>query len=409
MFSLDRLRSYFTLRNFATFVLVLFVVHYIPWESRAGASMIKTATSVLCCFVFLVNVPYVTKALLLSVIFFLTIILSAIFHMDTFRSSTLLYLCSFLITFVTMYALVHVKHVFTLDYFITIIKRLIYTLVIVLLIQQAFIIVGIKYFPLINLCQILNRGIGANSLTMEPSVFARMMGVLLYAYMECISFRQGHEFHLIQFIEKEHKWVVIGFVWSMLTMGSGTAFIVLGVLSLYFINWRNALLVIPLIGGLIAFGSFIGDKSFNRAYNAARATATLDVNEVRKADGSASARIVPMLNTINHLDLSKKEHWFGYGIDAGLTTRRSERMVAEITDYGLLGYIIGLILVFSCAIRFFSIPTIMYFCGIGGGTGNIAYAWGILMVLMCVRYFHEKKKQGLLIIDDTDEKQSEFN
>lgn len=290
-----------------------------------------------------------------------------------------------------MYNLVYVKKVFTLDFFTIIIKRLIYTLATVLVIQQCFIIVGIRTFPLINLTEFLDRGIGANSLTMEPSVFARMMGVLLYAYMECISFREGRKFRFRQLFEQEHKWVTIAFFWSMLTMGSGTAFIVLGVLSLYFINWRNALIIIPILTGLIYIGSSMGIKQFDRAYNTAQATLTMDKEQVANTDGSAYARIAPMINTIKNLDLTKKEHWFGYGIDAG-NANKNERMIAEITDYGFLAYICGLILVFSCSIRFFSIPTIMYFIGIGGGTYNVAYQWGILITFMCVRYFYDNKK-----------------
>lgn len=387
MLDIEKFQSYFTIRNFATFILVLFCIHYIPLETRASASMIKTAASAICCFVFIIQVPYVTKALVLAIIYFLTILFSSIFHMATFRASTLLYLCSFLITFITMYNLVYIKRVFTLTYFIQIIKKLIYALAIVLVIQQCFIIVGIRIFPLVNLTQFLDRGIGANSLTMEPSVFARIMGVLLYAYMECISFREGRKFRFRQLFEREHKWVTIGFLWSMLTMGSGTAFIVLGVLSLYFINWRNALILVPCLVGLIYIGSSMGIKQFDRAYNTTQATLTMDKQEVAETDGSAYMRIAPMLNTINNLDLTKKEHWFGYGIDAGFKNK-SEVMMAEITNYGFLSYILGLILVFSCSIRFFSIPTIMYFIGIGGGTGNIAYLWGILIVFMCVRYFY---------------------
>lgn len=286
-----------------------------------------------------------------------------------------------------MYNLVYVKKVFSLDYFIRLVKYLIFAYTIVLLVQQAFLIVGIKLFPLINLCEIFNRGIGANSLSGEPSTAARILGVLQYAYMECISFREGRKFRLRQLFELEHKWVTVAFFWSMLTMGSGTAFIVLGVLSLYFINWRNALIIVPILTGLIYIGSSMGIKQFDRAYNTAQATLTMDNKIVAETDGSAYMRIYPILNTIKNLDLTKKEHWFGYGIDYGLSKNKSEVMMAEITNYGFLSYIFGLILVFSCSIRLFSIPTIMYFIGIGGGTGNIAYLWGILIVFMCVRYY----------------------
>lgn len=390
MITIKKKQSYFTLRNFAAFILVLFCIHYIPLETRANASIIKTAASAICCFIFVLKVPHVTKALVLATIYFLTILFSAIFHMETLRVSTLLYLCSFLITFITIYNLVHVTGVLTLKYFITIVKKLIYALTIVLIIQQCFLIIGIRLFPLVNLCQILDRGIGSNSLTMEPSVFARIMGVLFYSYMECISFQNGFKFRFRQLFEQEHKWVTYAFLWSMLTMGSGTAFIVIGVLSLYFINLRNALIIVPLLTGLIYLGSASEIKQFKRATSVAKAAMTLDNKTVIQSDHSASYRILPILNTINNLNLTKTEHWFGYGIDAGVSDL-SKTMLPGITDYGFLAYLISLLLVFSCAIRFWSIPTIMYFIGIGGGTANIAYGWGILMIFMCVRYFYENK------------------
>lgn len=384
--------KYLTVRNFAIFVLVLFCIRYIPLETRAGPSMIKTIVSGICCLVLIFKVPYVNKTLILSGIYFITILISAITHLETFRVSTLLYLCSFLITFVTMYNLVYIKRVFSLELFIKIVRSLILAYTIVLIIQQIFIILGIKIFPLINLVQILNRGIGANSLSGEPSTFARILGVLFYAYMECISFRSGSKFKLKNLFEKEHKWITISFLWSMLTMGSGTAFIVLGVLSLYFINLHNSMIIVPMIVGTLYISSKMEIEQFDRAYNTALATITLDKKIVAETDGSAFYRIAPIINTINDLDLTKKEHLFGYGTDTSITNE-SERMMGEITDYGFIVYLCGLFLVFFCSIRFFSIPTIMFFIGIGGGTSNVAYNWGILIIFMCVTYFYKETKK----------------
>lgn len=261
-----------------------------------------------------------------------------------------------------------------------------------LICQQLFVLVGIRFMPLVNLNNQFFLSINKlPSLSLEPSHSARILGVLMYAYMECNGFKQGQSFKFRQLLELEHKWVIYAFLWSMFTMGSGTAFVVLGVLALYFINWRNALIIIPLLTGLIYIGSEMDIKQFDRATSAASATLTLDTEQVIETDGSASARIIPLLNTINNLDLSKKEHWFGYGIDAG-HAQKMERMLAEITDYGFLAYLCGLLLVFFCSIRFWSLPIIMYFIGIGGGTSNVAYQWGLLMVFMCVRYFYDNRK-----------------
>lgn len=117
---------------------------------------------------------------------------------------------------------------------------------------------------------------------------------------------------------------------------------------------------------------------------------TFDAEEIKRIDGGAASRINPMINTLTKLDLSDMDTWFGHGIDYGHRIGRtlsSQSVAGEIGDYGLIVYLLGLLLVFSCSIKLISIPTIMYFTGIGGGTANIPYLWGILMVFLCVRFF----------------------
>lgn len=351
--------------------------------------------------VFIFKVPYVSKALILGAIYLLAVIFSGLFHPESFRFSTIGYLGMFVVTFITLYNLIH-SGAFSLSFFIKFLKWIIFAYAICLICQQLFILVGIRFMPLINLNNQFFLAIDKlPSLSLEPSHSARILGVLMYGYMQCSGFQQGSAFRFYQLFDRAHKWVTYVFLWTMLTMGSGTAFIVLGILSLYFINWRNALIIIPLIIGLVYVSSFIGIKQLDRALSVTEAVTTLDDKTIIKTDHSASFRILPLLNTINNLDLSKKEHWFGYGIDTGLLGKQ-QQMLGEITDYGFLTYICGLILVFSCAIRFWSISTIMYFIGIGGSTVNVAYGWGILFIFMCIRYFYDNRNNLLINNEKTD-------
>lgn len=371
----------------ATLLLTVFCIQLVFIEGY-GISPLKVTIMAICPLILLFKVPFVSKALIIGVLYLFTMVFSGLFHPESFRFSTIGYLGMFVITFITLYNLVH-SGAFTLSFFIKFLRWMILAYAVCLICQQLLILTGIYFMPVVNLNDQFFLAIDKlPSLSIEPSHSSRILGGLMYAYMQCNSLKQGSTFRFFQLFKTEHKWVTYGFLWTMLTMGSGTAFIVLGVLSLYFINWRNALIIIPLLAGLLYVGSAMGIKQLDRATSAASATLTLDKKQVIEADGSASSRIIPLLNTINNLDLSKKEHWFGYGIDAGIGDK-SARLMGEITDYGFLAYLCGLILVFSCAIRFWSIPTIMYFIGIGGGTGNIAYAWGILMIFMCVRYFYK--------------------
>lgn len=383
IFSLEQI----TLKRYAILILFLMLTQYIPIESRAGVSWLKVTMMAITPFV-LVRYLKITKAFVCAFLYMSWIFLTSyVLHPWNFRASTVIYLYMYVITYVAFYNFVWVQKVFTLDYFIKLVRNLMYLLTIVLIIQQVFIIIGVKYFPLINLCQILNRGIGANSLTFEPSTFARVMGVLFYSYLKCNEYRIGEKLTLSSIFSSEHRWVTIAFLWSMLTMGSGTAFICLGVLSLYFMRGFQFLYAIPIFVGVYFALDFFEVKQFNRAVIAAQATMTGDAQEVAQADGSASARIAPMLNTMN-MDFTELKSWVGEGCDTSLKYRRTpNRYMGEINDYGLIAYFLGLIFVFSCVINPLSLGTMMFFMGIGGNTGNISYCWGIFLIFTCVRYF----------------------
>lgn len=376
----------YTLHNFSVFLLVLMCIQYIPIESRAGVSWVKVVTMTLSVVVLLRYIA-ANKALVFA--FFYVICLffcSYLINYESFRTSTLIYRCMFVFSFVAFYTFVWNQHVFGISYFISFLKIFIFVLVGVLVVQQVFLLAGFKLVPIINLCQVLDRGIGANSLTFEPSTLGRVLNVLYYAYLKCNEYRIGRPIRVTEIFKGEHRWVTVAFLWAMLTMGSGTAFIAMAVTALYFMRGWYILLAVPMFVGVYFSLEYFGNESFERAINAADATLTGDTKIVRETDRSASSRINPMLNTINNLDLSKSETWFGHGVDYAVT-HKSEKMIGDITDYGLIAYILSLVLVFSCSIDFFSLATLMFFLGVGGGTGNIAYGWGILMIFTCVKYF----------------------
>lgn len=388
------LSHYLTNTNITLAILVVMLTQNVFLEGDT-ISPVKIALMALMPFVFVLRSPYISEALIWAILYILTIVFSGMVHPESFRFSTIGYLGMFVFTFVTIYNLVH-RGALTLGSFIKFLKWMIIAYAFCLVCQQLLMLVGIRFMPLVNLNNQFFLAIDKlPSWNIEPSHAARILGVLMYGYMECISFRDGRSFGFRQLWRREHKWVTIAFFWSMMTMGSGTAFIVLGVLSLYFITWWNAMIIVPFLAGLVTVGSTMGIEQFDRATSVAGAAITLDSKIVTQTDHSASYRILPILNTIHNLDLTQKEHWFGYGIDAG-HNNMSERMIAEITDYGFLAYFLGLCLVFSCAIRFWSLPTLMFFIGVGGGTANIAYQWGILMVFMCVRYFYYNRNKTTL-------------
>ncbi len=342
----------------------------------------------LCPVLLLIHHPPINKAMIWGGVYYLYVVLTAGFHPDTFRASTLIYLLMFLLMYIVFYSFIYAG-AFTLDYFTNVVKWLIIAYGICLFLQQICIIFGIRFMPFINLNnQFFLSLYRLPSLAIEPSHSARILGVLFYAYLKCNEFQNGYRMRLSTLFSKEHRLVTYAFLWSMLTMGSGTAFFCMGFLSLYFMQGRQLFLSIPIFVGVFFILEFFEVQQAKRVTSVVFATTTLDSKNVMDTDGSAAVRIKPLLNTLQ-IDLTKSENWFGRGCDAGIShgLYADDRYMAEISDYGLIAFFIGLFFVFSCAIKPLSLGTLMFFLGIGGGIGNISYGWGLLMIMTCIRYY----------------------
>ena len=384
-----KLKDLTTNRGIATIYLVMMCVQLVAWEGF-GVSKIKVALMALAPLLLIFKVPYMTKATVWCSLYMVVVLFCA-YQQDYVRFSTLGYLGMFLITYIVYYNLLYKKHAFSLMYFIRLLRIMILAYAICLLAQQAFVLIGIRNFPLINLYNQYYLAIDKlPTWTQEPSSSARILGVLYYAYLKCCEIVEEEKLSLARVFELPHRWITIGFLYAMTTMGSGTAFISLMILAMYFLKTKALWYVVPIFIGLYFTLPLMNIKQLDRAVNVINATLTLDAEEVRRVDGSAASRVVPLLNTLN-MDLSKSETWFGKG-----TIRQEDKYrgmsqkakIGNIDQYGLLSYIVSLIFVFSCCMNFVSIPTIMFFVGVGGGTNNIAYLWGILMIFTVIRYFY---------------------
>ncbi len=376
------------LTKFSALLLFFLCVHYVPLEGY-GVSTIKVGLMALSIVIMVFYSFKASKVLILGCIYLLIQYLVAQFHPESFRWSTLLYSALLVFSYVSFYNFIFIEKVFNIKFFIGIITQIIRVLFILCIIQQILTLIGINYFPLLNLTLGLERGLGCNALFIEPSHFGRFMLVFYYAYVKCQEYkRDDGPFTLIELFSGEHKWISIMFLWMMLTMGSGTAYVCLILFSLYFVRWHNWYYVIPTL--IISYGLIqaSGIEALDRATETIEATATLDKETVQETDGSASVRIAPILNSLT-ADFTKKETWFGYGIDSGISNKYNRTL---FHDYGLIFYIISLLLCFSCAYNFWSLGTIFMFAGVGGGAGsNIQYAWALMMVMTCVKYFYKNR------------------
>ena len=378
---------------FATILIIFYGIYYMPIDSFGMNAPIKMALMFSSIVVLLLYTFKTSKALVWGIIYLLLQYSVASFHPESFRWSTYIYSILLVLTYVCFYNLVYIEKVFTIDHFIRICKWFMLLFFVVCVIQQVFTLAGIGYFPYLNMMQELDRGIGCQSLTAEPSHFARFMLVFYYAYVKCQEYKRDEgPFTLSELFSGEYKWVTIRFLWMMLTMGSGTAFFCLILFALYFVRKHNWYYIVPTLIGCYMLIQNSGIEALDRATNTIEATTTLDTKTVQETDGSAAARISPIINSIN-ADFSKKETWLGYGIDYGKNRNSFARQTSTLfEDYGLIFYIISLLFALTCAYKFWSLGTIFMFAGVGGSFGtNIQYAWVLAMVMTCVRYFYENR------------------
>lgn len=397
----DIFKRHTGLTLFTTIFLVLYCTYCIPIDGRTALGPIKTLLIVCSLIAMLLYSFKMSKAFIIGTTYLLIKYSIASFHPESFRWSTLLFSAMLVYSYIAFYNFVFIEKVFTINHFIKICKWIMMAYFIVCIIQQVLIIIGINNVSIINLYP-LDRGIGCSSLCREPSTFGRFMLVFYYAYVKCQEYKRNEgPYTLSELFSGEHKWVTIRFLWMMLTMGSGTAFVCLILFALYFVRKDNWYYIIPILAVSYILIQNSGIEALDRATNTIEATATLDKETVQEADGSAAARISPIINSIN-ADFSKRETWFGYGIDYGISKSTYARTLFD--DYGFLFYIFTLVFTFTCGYRFFSLATLFMFVGVGGGmSGNIQYAWALAMIMTCVRYFYENRYNPEIYEEEDDD------
>ena len=381
----------------AGFYLVLMCTQYWPIEGY-GTSMVKVPLMCLSPLILFFSWRY---GIQWKVIFCVGVCLAwklsvACWQTTPFRPETLAYSIAFFLTYMMFYTLVH-NGCFTLEKARTLLESLLWAYIIVLIIQQVYSLLGGGEWQLMNLNFARAHVLKCQALSLEPSHSGRILGVVFYALLKIWEFQNGKRVSIGDLWEK-YRWLTIGFLYAMLSMQSATAIFVLLLLLLYFFSWKYIIPIVFIFIFLPYIAEFTGSTELQRTLDIMEASTSGNVDEVIEADGSASFRVAPILNML-HVDYSDINLWTGHGIDSAydvfqgnLMNSRYEILPGEILDTGIIGYILSLVLIFCCAIKpFASLPTLMFFCGVGGGTNNIAYWWGILMIFTVISYFYEQK------------------
>ena len=395
MWILQKIKFIYEDKVLATIMLVLFNIMFVPIE-QGPFSPVKIGFMGICPLIFIAKKPIVTKALVLAAIYWVVCYTLSLLKGEM-RFSTLGFLGMYLILYINYYSFI-VKGTFTLEYFTKVLKYLIIAYAVVLIGQQMCVLVGLRNMPLLNLQNQFFLSITKlPSLTLEPSHSARILTFTMLGYLRCMEIMKGKRITLQELFSPEQRIVTFSFLWSMLMMGSGTAFVGMGVLSLYFITRKTVIYIIPLIIGMFMLGQSMELKQMDRAVALAEAASTGSAEEAMAADGSGATRIIPVMNVFTKTDVTQLETWIGK------KSMEKDKYWWKRTDtkiydqYGLIAFIISLVFIYSCVIRhFFSIETLLYLILLGFTLGNIYYAWGCLMIMTGVTYF-----QKICIENDT--------
>jgi hypothetical protein len=221
-------------------------------------------------------------------------------------------------------------------------------------------------------------------LAIEPSHAARLLTVYYYALLKLSEVKYGGVVPLSK-MWNEHKKVTTAFLYSMFFMGSGTAFVGLAILSLYFLRKQYA--IVAVVGAFLIYMiiPLIHYEPLERAVNTFDATLTGNTELVAKADGSASTRVNVILNTFK-LDIFDADTWLGLGTEH----KGIDKGAYAIANYGLISYIFKLIFFFSCCFSgFLTLETLMFVLLFLMDVGNVAYGYSMLMVFSTVKYFQK--------------------
>ncbi|MBP5397703.1 MAG: hypothetical protein J6Y32_03585 [Bacteroidales bacterium] len=373
-------------KNIASLTLLVLSVQFCALEGET-ISMYKVVYMGITPLLLLLRSPRISKAIILSILFWATTYLMIVLQFENQRLSTLYYSLFYLSAFCLFYNLVWEEKCFQLEEAIVLVRFLIRIYVIFLLLQQLAMLVGIRYLPFINLYGTRWQGLfHLSSLAIEPSHAARLMTVFMYAFLKLVEFSQGRPITLSEMFGR-YRWTVWGFLYFMLAIGSGTAMAGLGILSLYFLRPQYAIVVVTVVLLFYLITPFIDYEPLNRAMTTFDAALSMDETQVTKADQSASTRVNQLIS-LKYTDLSDYRTWFGRGIDAPSKGPTTIRVVYE---YGMISYLLKLLLYFSCSIcGLFSLSSLMFVFLFTMNIGNVAYCFAALMVFSLVKYFMQE-------------------
>ncbi len=182
----------------------------------------------------------------------------------------------------------------------------------------------------------------------------------------------GEKVSLRRLFDAENRVVALAYLWLVLTMGSGT-------------GWIGFCYSVPL---------------FYSMADVLLCQYSHDIQSRCECIGSYYSAC----QYIDEDRFDKKESWVGGGTyeadraDAN-EWKNLDRKLGIVEQYGLLGLLGSLILLYSCAIRrFFSLETLYFVVLLLCSLGNEYFTWSMVLIFTAMRYFKSSKKMDVSIV-----------
>lgn len=318
------------------------------------------------------------------------------------RATTLIYTSLFFIGFVSLTNSFSNSY-FTRDRYIAIIRFLIFAHFFAIAIQQLCLLVGIS--EPINYTQSMQDfgeyQLRINGLTPEPSHIARFMLVLMFSYIVMKRNITGRNYDFIH-DWRQDKYIWFAFFWSMLTIGSTTGLLFVGLIILPLLSRKNSIWCILLLVMAYIFVSNFDTRSTSRTSDFLPAVLTGDLDAMYYADPSGSSRIIPIILIFKYFTLDYYG-WFGHGIDSNVSLIAQHfNLLPEgwsvgglftiLYEYGIIVFVLFWIMIFkSCysskaKLSFWVIVSFILIQPL-----NTQITWCAFMFLASNKYFLEKK------------------
>lgn len=387
----------------AILIIVVFSTTFYVFMGENNLDYFQVLIMSLVSSLLFCNFSIIKNEIPLYILIFMMLV--SIYYSKIFNLTSFIYSTFFIFTFIQYKHIINKNHL-SIDKYYNVIKFLIIAYGIVLVIQQ---ISRLLNLPVLNGLEFYTDKYRYNALSNEPSHTSIIILVLMVTYMytnEIIN-KQKYKFNNIY---KKDKLLWFIYLYILSTSGSATAFLVIPITFLYFINLKN-LIIYSLIGSItISLAiAYIDIPAFIRIRELVPILFSLDPEMISLVDQSASARINPIIYYFQDYNVNSTDTWFGKGCDYA-EPMLMDRIVGDnnrfktgaggvfpilFYDYGLLAGICFLFCLFKYTYSknqpFF---IIIWFAFFYSATFNSYLQWIYITLAYTTIYFHKTYKHA---------------